>query len=154
MIRYSEEEIEQFISEPKKPLSSKPKFRFKPKGAHEEKDIDLMGENGNKFRLMLRQNKINSLDFSVILAFCPPGTTKEFRVCRYNGKHQHTNDIEKNSFDDYHIHKATARYQEMGAKEEKYAEVSDRYSDLDGALKCIMKDCAINLEDEKTPYLF
>ncbi len=154
MVRYTDDEIKQLMLEPKKPLSGKLKLRFKSKGAHDEQDIELVGEKGNRFRLMLRRSKLNALDFSVILAYCPSETSKDFRLCRYNGKHQHSNRIEGTSLFDYHIHVATGRYQEAGAKEETYAEPTDRYSDLDSALKCILTDCYVNLSNEKTPYLF
>lgn len=154
MIKYTEKQIEQLILEPKKPLSDKIKPRLKSKGAHEEQDIDLIGHSGNRFRLMVRKSKINPLDFSVILAYCPSETSKDFRLCRYNGRHQHTNKIERTSLLDYHIHKATERYQEIGAKEEAYAETTDRYSDSDTALNCILKDCYISLSNNTTPYLF
>lgn len=154
MIRYTDDEIKELLLEPKKPLSGKLKLRFKSKGAHNEQDIELIGENGNRFRLMLRQSKLNTLDFSVILAYCPSETSKDFRLCRYNGKHQHSNRVEGTSLFDYHIHFATERYQGAGAKEEAYAEPTDRYSDLDSALRCILTDCYINLSNEKTRSLF
>jgi len=154
MIRYSDNEIHQLIQEPQRPLSAKYKLRLKSKGAHEEQDIELEGTKGNRFRLLLRRSRKNSLDFSVILAYCPSETSKEFRLCRYNGKHQHTNNLEKQSFDDFHIHHATERYQEIGAKEETYAEQTDRFSDLESALQCLINDCVIIIGDDKQPWLF
>jgi len=154
MIRYTDDDIEKLILEPKRPLSGKLKLRLKSKGAHDEQDIELMGEKGNRFRLMLRQSKVNHLDFSAILAYCPAETSKDFRLTRYNGKHQHSNRIEGTSLFDYHIHIATERYQEVGAKEETYAEPTARYSDFGSALKCLLVDCHIKLSNEETPYLF
>jgi hypothetical protein len=42
---------------------------------------------------------------------------------RHNGKsHEHTNQIEAGAFYDFHIHRATERYQELGMREDAYAE--------------------------------
>ena len=69
---------------------------------------------------------------------------------RYNGKsHQHTNKIERETFYDYHIHTATARYQEFGGDEDGYAEISSAYSNLESALKCMEKECGFVVEDFK-----
>ena len=70
-----------------------------------------------------------------------PYSGRIFRLLRYNGRsHPHTNTIEGDRFYDFHIHKATERYQKKGQKEESYAEVTDRYRDLDGASICMIKD--------------
>ena len=60
---------------------------------------------------------------------------------RHNGKsHEHTNQIEANTFYDFHIHMATERYQELGMREDAYAEATDRFGDFDGALRCLVDD--------------
>ena len=98
--------------------------------------------SGNEFRLILRHNSINPLDFSVILAVRVPRTNRLFRLRRYNGKsHEHKNSVEKEIFYDFHIHTATQRYQVLeNKKEDKYAEVTDRYGDFNGALECLLED--------------
>ena len=69
---------------------------MKAKRGHEEQHLDLTGEAGTRFRLILRQNRINGLDFSIILAVLVPQSTQVFRLRRYNGRsHEHTNQIEK-----------------------------------------------------------
>ena len=69
-------------------------------------------------------------------------TNRLFRLRRYNGKsHEHTNNIEKVTFYDFHIHTATERYQvSENKKEDKFAEVTDRYSDFSGAMDCLIED--------------
>ena len=58
----------------------------------------------------MRQNRINLLDFSVILAVRVPQLNQVFRLRRYNGRsHEHTNQIESVTFHDFHIHFATER---------------------------------------------
>ena len=64
-----------------------------------------------------------------------------FRLRRYNGKsHEHTNHIENVTFHDFHIHFATERYQELGTREDAYADPTDRYDDFDGAFLCLRDD--------------
>jgi len=119
-----------------------PLIRFNPKHRHSRKRLQLTGQKGNEFLLILRQNQENRLDFSVILAVRAPKSGKVFRLLRYNGKsHTHTNRLEGEVFDEvFHIHIATERYQRSGAREDAYAEVTDRYDDLNGALNCLIHD--------------
>ena len=50
---------------------------------------------------------------------------------------------------------ATERYQAFGEeKEDAYAEVTDRYGDLRGALDCLLKDCGFSLAPGGAPDLF
>ena len=140
---YTDEDIENLIKE-RKPLPENfvSNIQFKPKLSHKEYDYDLKGDKGNNFRLILRQNSIISLDFSIILGYVPANTNRIFRLRRYNGKsHEHRNRIEKHRFYDFHIHTATERYQRIGDKEDTYAEPSHRFVDFHSALKCMLGDC-------------
>lgn len=141
-ITYTDNEIAMLIQE-RKPLPAKWRMRTKllSKRGHDERDLDITGVSGNKFRLILRRNKINRLDFSVILAVLVPQSGQVFRLLRYNGKsHEHKNAIEGDAFYDYHIHMATERYQTTGAREDSYAVMTDRYKDYMEALHCMLKD--------------
>lgn len=117
---------------------------------HKTGNFDIQGVNNNKFCLILRQSRLNSLDFSIILGVYPPGSNKLFRLRRYDGKsHEHTNPIEEEKFYDFHIHKATERYQEYGTREEdKYAEPTDRFSNYGEAIECLLNDCGFVLPDD------
>src|SRR5439155_12946442 len=98
----------------------------KPKRGHKERELDLTGESTGEFRLILRQSLLNSLDFSIILAYQIPRTNQLFRLRRYNGKsHEHTNTLESQTFYDFHIHTATLRYQDAGMREDSFAEPTD-----------------------------
>ncbi len=117
--------------------------------------MDLAGDTGGEFRLILRQNKINPLDFSIILAVRVPGSNQIFRLRRYNGKgHEHTNHIEDVTFYDFHIHVATERYQDIGTREDAYAEPTDRYGDFHGALRCLIDDANLEVPPESQGDLF
>ena len=122
----TDEEITALISEPKivtanwfSRLEAKDKAHFQ----HKEKEVDIEGDNGNLFRVIIRQNKLNVLDFSIIFTYREKDSNLEYNLLRFNGKHPsaHTNKWEKeNKLKEYrfspafHIHKATQRYQENG----------------------------------------
>lgn len=150
--------IETLLKEPK-PLPSG--FRdtllhnMKEEGTHKRSQLSVTGTDGDNFVIMVRMNKLNLLDFSVILGYELRDTTGLFLLRRYNGKsHEHTNQIERDRFRDFHIHTATERYQIRGDKEEAYAVPTERYSDLGGALNCMIADCGFILPSgEPTPLL-
>jgi len=140
-VKYTDVEIAQLINE-KKPLppNYQRKLQLRERGSHRGTEIDVVGNNGNQFRLILRQSIHNPLDFSIILAVLPPGTNQLFRLLRLNGKgHPHTNSIEGNNFYEFHIHRATERYQERGFREDGYAEVSDAFYDMQSALEYMLR---------------
>ena len=152
-IRLSEVDIQRLMIE-RKPLP--PDFRdriqVKPKRGHKERELDITGADGSDFRLILRQSTLNPLDFSVILAYRMPESNQLFRLRRYNGRsHEHTNTLEGETFFAFHIHMATERYQALGAKEESFAEPSDRFADRHAALACLLDDCGFRRPD--TPQL-
>jgi hypothetical protein len=139
----TDSEIAALISETK-PLEQgyMSRLQLRPKQGHKEREWDITGINGSGFILILRQNLLNVLDFSVILAYSVQSSSQVFRLRRYNGKsHEHTNQIERQRFYDFHIHFATERYQHSGLREDAYAEATNRYGDFQGALDCLVQDC-------------
>jgi hypothetical protein len=153
---YSDREIAMLVQE-QKPLPSdwRMRMRLRPKRGHDERDLQLAGNAGSEFRLILRQNKVNPLDFSIILAVRVPSSNQVFRLRRYNGKsHEHTNHIEDVTFYDFHIHMATERYQELGTREDAYAEPTDRFGDFHGALRCLIDDANIEVPPDAQGSLF
>jgi len=152
----SDHDIERLVQE-KKLLSAdyQGKIQVRPKRGHKERELDIKGEDGNDFRLILRQSLFNPLDFSVILVYRPPQSNVLFRLRRYNGKsHEHTNPIEGGMFYDYHIHQATERYQQIGAREDTYAEPTNRFSDFHQAISCIIDDCGFGIPSGTQGTLF
>lgn len=142
---YSDEEIESLLSERKLvPADWRKRIRLAPKPGHRERSLALVGEAGNDFRVIVRQNSVNPFDFSIILAVRVPSSNRLFRLRRHNGKsHEHSNRLEGTRFYGFHIHCATERYQELGAREDSYAEPTDRYADWQGALECLVADANI-----------
>jgi len=153
---YSDKEIALLMQE-RKPLPQDwlSRLQLRPKRGHSEYELEIKGEGGNEFRIILRQNDYNPLDFSIILAVRMPDSNRMFRLPRYNGKsHEHTNHIEEETFYDFHIHMATERYQELGTREDAYAERTDRFGDFHGALRCLIEDANLVIPPEAQGRLF
>jgi len=146
-VKYTDQEIEELIQE-RKPLPEgwRNQFVTRIKRSDKEKHLDLTGNAGNKFRIIIRQSQFNESSFSVVLGVHVPLLNQLFRLRRYNGNnHTHTNEIEKVTVQGFHIHFATARYQRRGLREDDYAEATNRYKDVDGAFECLIADA--NLKD-------
>ena len=130
---------------------------------HKEREIDITGSDDNLFRVIIRQNKLNILDFSIILTLREKDSNAEYNLVRFNGKHpsRHTNKWEKENKQQnhtfapaFHIHGATQRYQENGYKIDGYAEVTTKYSDFHSALDQFLLECNIRRDEDKQASLF
>jgi len=161
----TDNDIESLMAE-SKPLPSNWTTRLRPRTKsdfqHAQRDLEVKGEAGNRFRIIVRKNTINQLDFSLILTF-NDADGSEFVLRRYNGKHpsQHTNRLEKargepgSTFRNvFHIHKATQRYQEEGLPIDGYAEVTTEYASFDTALQAFVGSNGIVLPGDDEPSLF
>jgi len=150
MIRLSDEEIDRLIGEPKSlPGNYRSLMRLKAKKGHRERDLDVTGSNGHEFQIIQRQSESNVLDFSIILAYRPRETNELFLLRRYNGRsHEHTNSIEAQTFYDFHIHQATERYQDLGAKEASYAKPSTEYASIEEAVERMFEECGFIVPPE------
>ncbi len=143
---FSDQEITALIEERKVLLDNRRnKFRKTTRRGNNEYRLNVTGEDGNKFQVIVRISIFNKLNFSVILGVKVPPPKKFFRLKRYNGDHEHTNTIEDKKVNGFHIHTATERYQVNSVREEDYAELTGRYTDVNGALKCLFADA--NFED-------
>ena len=102
--------------------------------------MQVTGTQGSNFRLVVRKLVRDPLDFSVTLAYEIPGSTRIFRLRRHNGaSHWHTNKLEGTRLTGFHVHMATERYQTAGFKEEAYAESTDAYESLSGAIEHMLE---------------
>ena len=120
-----------------------------------KEELVVKGANGNTFYIKVRSDALNPLDFSVILTVLVPLSNRHFRLRRYNGaSHEHKNRIEDKEIDGFHIHYATARYQLIRPKpkEDGYAQPTNRYNDLESALRCLIEDA--NFEQPSQQELF
>ena len=108
---------------------------------YEQEGLTTEGNEGHTFAIALRKNRMDPFDFSIILRYRDDGTGLWYNLARYNGRsHKHTNKLEGTSFYDFHIHKATQRYQENGLKIESFAEVTNRYNSFAGAVDAFIGD--------------
>lgn len=146
---YTDQEIHDLIAETKiLPANWGQEFKKGDNRSSTTFTFTIQGENNKFFHIIKRVNNINTSNFSVILGVSIDSQKKTFRLKRYDGKHKHTNPIEENSFNNFHIHTATERYQNHGTGEEdKYAEITDRFTNVDNALECLINDCGFILEE-------
>ncbi len=147
-------EIAELVSEVKD-MSQPPPLVLKPKLGYKRQDTEVDGDDGHKFKLILRLSQTNAFDFSAILGVFLQGTTRLFLLRRYNGKsHEHSNPLEgEDPFYDFHIHEATERYQGAGYKEELYAKPTNRYRDIATAVQCLYLDCGFRFKGATQSHL-
>ena len=93
----SDAEIDALIQEPKVVPNGLRATRMIDREKHQRKDFPVASASatGNEFVLALRQSTLDPTNFSAILGYKVPGSTTIFRLRRYNGKHRHTNPIER-----------------------------------------------------------
>ncbi len=141
----SDKDIDGLIAVPKYlPVDYRGRLRTRARSysdKHEEEQLEINVQDAGTFRIIIRKNRINPLDFSAILGYIPVERIKLFRLRRYNGVHRHTNKIEEKSFRDFHIHYATQRYQEAGLDIDAFAELTEKYTTIDGAWELLLNEC-------------
>ena len=154
----TDEEIQDCITEPKKmncsmdSLLKNMKVKKGRSSSMSQNTVRFPRQNGDgDWQIYLRQSKENALDFSCGIAFIPKGRNQAFNIKRYNGKsHEHTNKLEEEPpFYDFHIHQTTEKYQKSSCQNDCYAVPTDRYTDLRGALKCLLTDCQVETGESK-----
>lgn len=138
-----------------KKVVTNPRARWKQQRGSRQKNHKVKSTCGQHFILYLRQNTRVEEHFSCGLRYChPEGKQKDVTLCRYNGSdHEHENPLDgKGKIDrQCHIHRATSRYMAAGRKAEHYAESTDRYEDLSGALLALCEDCHIEFPTGSNP---
>ena len=144
MVTFSDEEIGELIAVSKVGVGKRPGLpSLRRKRGHFEAHADFKGDDGSEFRVVLRRSSANQMSFSAILMVRPRRSSRWFRLRRYNGAHTHQNRIEGDRFRGFHIHTATERYQRAGRREDTYAEPTDRFSDFEGAVRCLVQDAGL-----------
>jgi len=141
----TDDEIQELIDE-FKPWSGRQKVGFKTEEGHRRFDKDITTDSGNHFRVFLRQNVREPLDFSIGLVYCNRTTGENIRIFRCNGPfHSHPNKIEKTQIPTTsHVHKATERYINAGKKADSWAYETDEFYDIETALLYFAKVCNIS----------
>lgn len=143
--KLTDAEINDLIALPKYlPSDYRRRLKAKVRGfsaKHEEAKLEVPVDNTGTFRVIIRKNLVNLQDFSIILGYISQDKSGLIRLKRHNGIHEHTNKIEGITFREFHIHRATQRYQETGFDIDAYAEPTDKYSNADEALETFLDDC-------------
>ena len=144
MERFTDELIHRLLKMPKQvnDLQTQKKRR----DANERVAYTLSGTDNTEFKLYCRQNYKPGMedDFSCGLLYLL-SDRETLTLIRYNGSsHSHLNKLEGEQLGYVcHIHKATKKYLDAGMKPDKYAEATDRFSTLEEAKRCLVKDCHI-----------
>ena len=124
-------------------------IRPKMKDGHEQFNyiLSCIGNDKYRFELYTRQNKREGMEdaFSCGLNWVAPNG-ETLTLCRYNGpNHDHPNHLENERLGyKCHIHKTTEKYIKANRKPEGFAEKTERYYTLNGALHCLVTDCNIS----------
>lgn len=130
--------------------------RRKEKGKHWEQQHDCEDASGQRYRVFVRWNGELSFIFSVGLTLLRDGQD-DLVLCRYNGSHHgHRNRLENTRFAaGFHIHTARANYIAAGMDPDGFAAATDRYTTVEGALRCLVADCNIHgvLQEGSSPNL-
>lgn len=140
----TDEQIGHLLATPKRVTTLKARWRIQK--SSNQRNFELESEDGNMhFVLYLRQNLRIKESFSCGLLYLHPSGDK-VTLTRYNGSdHDHYNPLDgSRAIGCCHIHRATERYMTIGRKAEHFAEGTNRYSDLYGALRAIVTDCMIS----------
>ena len=132
----TDNELNQLRTIPK--LISNPRTQWKNKPGHRQRNFLAEGER-YQFEIYLRQNTNDERDFSCGLKIIKPDGTA-LTLCRYNGGAHAHHEIQYRC----HIHVATSQAILRGQKPESHADETDRYETLEGALHCLVSDCAIS----------
>jgi len=109
--------------------------------------VSSLDNLSHKFEVYTRQNTREGMenDFSCGISWIA-ANGETLTLKRYNGSsHSHPNHLEKTKLGyEFHIHIATEKYIKANRKAEGFAETTDRYSTLNGALHCLINDCNIS----------
>ncbi len=130
-------------------LLTNPKARCIIKEGHEQVNYKVKATDGSdhEFEVYKRQNLRLGMedDFSCGISWIAPNG-ESLTLKRYNGSsHDHSNQLEKMRLgQSCHVHIATEKYIKANRKAEGFAERTDRYTSLGGAMHCLVKDCRIS----------
>lgn len=147
-VALTDDQIDALIALPK--IITNPKARKIEKRGSEQVNYDAEGPSGEQFRVYLRQNIRIPDGFSCGLLYVPP-KGESVTLTRYNGAdHEHSNSLDSATPLPLacHIHRATEKYITAGRKAEHFAETTDRYHTLHGALRALLSDCNISGLDD------
>lgn len=142
----TDSKIAELLSCPKR--LTNPQARSKNKDGHEQTNYNAIAldNSGHKFEIYMRQNLREGMedDFSCGIGWIAPNG-EILTLKRYNGSsHNHPNHLEKEKLGfTCHIHIATEKYIKANKKPEGFAQATQKYTTVNGALHCLVADCNI-----------
>lgn len=143
MVILSDAEIAGLIQTPK--TITNPRARRKEQKGSIRLNYAAQADNAC-FEIYVRQNLKVPHAFSCGLMYVAP-SGERITLMRCNGSdHPHGNPLEGAAKIETacHIHIATQRYMEIGRKPEHFAEKTDLYTDVDGALVTLLSLCNVS----------
>lgn len=112
----------------------KPNARWTRRQGNERKDYLMTGDSGARYKIYLRRSLYDALQYTAGIAVVKPDGTL-LTLARYNGSHFHGS-----ARLTPHVHLTTAQAIRDGLKPERGASPTDRYEDVEGALRCLVHD--------------
>lgn len=144
-ISLSDERIAELIAMPKRVTN--PKARDVPDAKHIKCDYKVVSSTSDdEFTIFTRQHSEMLDDFTAGLKWHSK-SGEVVILMRCNGaSHPHKNHIEGTRFSagNYHIHRATERYIDSGRDPETFAEITNGYTTIEGALHRLCVECNIS----------
>lgn len=142
------ERILHLIKAPKKIIKKPTRETKLIKGSYRNDfEVALLENESTKLKVHLRKNKKFSEHFSVILTYFVPELGKDIILLRYNGVHIHKNKIiDREEFDSFHIHQATAEAISAGFNSECWAYDAKDYKSFEEAVNKFWED--VGIEDD------
>ncbi len=136
----NDQRLKEFQEMPKR--VEKPGTRWVEKPGHKQRNFKAVGTLGDGkeviFQIYQRQNaRLPERDFSCGILLVFPGIN--LTLARYNSGHPDHIRGRMNC----HIHQTCEQALRSGGRPERYAETTDRYTTLDGALYCLVQDFRI-----------
>ena len=114
------------------------------KGSSSSIETTIRLESKFPCSVIVRKHVFRMTSFSVVLMY-----GKQI-IVRYNGYHSdHMNALEREVIRGPHIHIITERYQEHTDRPDGFAVKTNKYSDLNGAIKVFQEDMNITTKPSK-----
>lgn len=110
-------------------------------------DIPLLADCDESFHIFIRESIDDPFDFTAALCVALQDGGR-VNLMRCNGRHgSHKNIIENEWLEDAcHVHIATSRYIQRGLNAEGFAQQTEDYFSVEGALVCLLNRCNIAYE--------
>ena len=139
---YTDSELDALRDMPKHVENPKARWADKPtsRPGHRQRTFraSASGEGDFEFIVFQRTSLSDQHDFSCGLVWTPRNGPR-LPLARYNGPGHEHGDI----FFRPHIHLASARAIKDGRKPDSEAEETKRFETVEGALACLISDCAV-----------